>query len=395
MVPLAAGATGEAVVARMWKDFHRVHMETFGFHYEGRQEVEVGEPAGEAVGPGAQARGQGDGADGAGAGAIAEREVLLARQGVVRVPIYSRDDIMGGFRSPVRGSSRSTARRSWFPTAGARADDYGNLIFGEAGMTAATQDRGDKPALGPIELEVITGTIRTAELEIEAAVERTARSPMIRDQHDYRVALFDARGRKLTGVLLRRWSSRCRVFRRRRHPSRRHLFWNDPSTWAASATYPTCAPPVPIFHGGPLIGFSQVFAITMTSAGRPPVACRRTPPTCGPRAGGAADQDLRTRCGHRGGVQDHLPQLAAVEHLRGDLDAEIGAARLGSDRVVAMAERYGVEALEAAYDWMIENCAATIRRELLPKIRDGVYRWRTTSRTTASKGRRCMPCASP
>ena len=50
--------------------------------------------------------------------------------------------------------------------------------------------------LGPIELEVIHGTIRAAELEIEAAVERTARSPMIRDQHDYRVALFDAKGRK-------------------------------------------------------------------------------------------------------------------------------------------------------------------------------------------------------
>ena len=53
--------------------------------------------------------------------------------------------------------------------------------------------------LGPIELEVITGTIRSAEVEIEVAVERAARSPMIRDQHDYRVGLYDAKGRKLTG----------------------------------------------------------------------------------------------------------------------------------------------------------------------------------------------------
>ena len=56
-----------------------------------------------------------------------------------------------------------------------------------------------KATIGPVELEVIAGTVRSAELEIEAAVERTSRSPMIRDQHDYRVALFDARGRKLTG----------------------------------------------------------------------------------------------------------------------------------------------------------------------------------------------------
>src|SRR2546430_5814513 len=61
------------------------------------------------------------------------------------------------------------------------------------------QHSASRRALGLIELEVIHGTIRAAELEIEAAVERTARSPMIRDQHDYRVALFDAKGRKLTG----------------------------------------------------------------------------------------------------------------------------------------------------------------------------------------------------
>ena len=61
------------------------------------------------------------------------------------------------------------------------------------------QHSASRRTLGPIELEVIHGTIRAAELEIEAAVERTSRSPMIRDQHDYRVALFDAKGRKLTG----------------------------------------------------------------------------------------------------------------------------------------------------------------------------------------------------
>ena len=41
-----------------------------------------------------------------------------------------------------------------------------------------------KATVGPVELEVIAGTVRSAELEIEAAVERTSRSPMIRDQQD-------------------------------------------------------------------------------------------------------------------------------------------------------------------------------------------------------------------
>ncbi|MFN8202040.1 MAG: hydantoinase B/oxoprolinase family protein [Solirubrobacteraceae bacterium] len=48
-------------------------------------------------------------------------------------------------------------------------------------------------------LEIIEGTVRSAELEIEAVEHAPRAPPMIRDQHDYRVALFDARGRKLTG----------------------------------------------------------------------------------------------------------------------------------------------------------------------------------------------------
>ena len=64
---------------------------------------------------------------------------------------------------------------------------------------AKSAPRPATPKLGPVELEVITGTIRTAELEIEAAVERTARSPMIRDQHDFRAGIHDRRLRKLTG----------------------------------------------------------------------------------------------------------------------------------------------------------------------------------------------------
>ena len=61
-------------------------------------------------------------------------------------------------------------------------------------------------AISPIALEVIEGCVRSAELEIEAAVERTARSPMIRDQHDYRVALSTRGAASSRGGPTRRWS---------------------------------------------------------------------------------------------------------------------------------------------------------------------------------------------
>jgi N-methylhydantoinase B len=58
---------------------------------------------------------------------------------------------------------------------------------------------GAAPEVDPIVLQIVEGTLNSIEAEIEYAIERTARSPMIREAHDYRVGLFDRHCRKLTG----------------------------------------------------------------------------------------------------------------------------------------------------------------------------------------------------
>ena len=60
---------------------------------------------------------------------------------------------------------------------------------------------GERPQtpVDPIILQIVEGTLNSIEAEIEYAIERTARSPMIREAHDYRVGLFDRYCRKLTG----------------------------------------------------------------------------------------------------------------------------------------------------------------------------------------------------
>ena len=244
-------------------------------------------------------------------------------------------------------------------------------------MSAATA-RDARPPLGPIELEVIAGTIRTAELEIEAAVERTARSPMIRDQHDYRVALFDAKGRKLTG---RSYAALVEPVFEYFDEGDIHpgdiFFWNDPYNSAGGIGHiPDLCTTIPIFYGDRLIGFSQVFGHHDDVGGSVP----------GSLPANATDMWTEglvvppIKIYERGKINEAVFKIISrnsrlSEHLRGDLDAEIGAARLGSQRIVALAERYSVETLETAYDTIIKNCAETIRRELLPKIRDGVYAW--------------------
>src|SRR5262249_60010870 len=51
----------------------------------------------------------------------------------------------------------------------------------------------------PILLQIVEGTLASAEAEVEAAIERTSRSPMIREARDFRAGIHDRRCRKLTG----------------------------------------------------------------------------------------------------------------------------------------------------------------------------------------------------
>ncbi len=231
-------------------------------------------------------------------------------------------------------------------------------------------------SIGPIELEVIHGTIRAAELEIEAAVERTARSPMIRDQHDYRVALFDARGRKLTG---RSYSAIVEpVFEYFGeddiHPGD-VFFWNDPyNSCGGIGHVPDLCTTVPIFHGERLIGFSQVFGhhddIGGSVPGSLPVHATDS------WMEGALIPPIKLY--DKGKLNEAAFKIIVrnsrlSDHLAGDLDAEIGAAKLGSRRIVTLADRYGVNVLEAAFDQIIKNTAEIFRREIFPKIKDGTY----------------------
>src|SRR4029453_15314156 len=84
---------------------------------------------------------------------------------------------------------------------------FGNMILGREGSERPA-DRVDVDALAsgggaiepdPIVLQIVQGTLASVEAEVEAAIERTARSPMIRGARDFRAGIHDRRCRKLTG----------------------------------------------------------------------------------------------------------------------------------------------------------------------------------------------------
>src|SRR5690349_19029104 len=51
----------------------------------------------------------------------------------------------------------------------------------------------------PVLVEIVQGSLAAVEHEVETAIARTSRSPMIRDAHDFRAGIHDRLLRKLTG----------------------------------------------------------------------------------------------------------------------------------------------------------------------------------------------------
>ena len=61
--------------------------------------------------------------------------------------------------------------------------------------------------------------------------------------------------------------------------------------------------------------------------------------------------------------------------LAADLDSEVQACLMGARRMAELFERFGRETVEACFQAILDKCRDIFRRELLPKIADGEYRW--------------------
>ncbi len=230
----------------------------------------------------------------------------------------------------------------------------------------------------PVVQEIVEGSIAAAEREMEDLVERTARSPLIRDQHDYRVGLFDRYGNKLSGrsyapipdAVLERFPVASMkegdVF-----------LFNDVYQSAGSIGHlPDLCSTIPIFFRGGVVAFAMVFGHHDDVGGMVPGSLPTNateiyqeglivPPIKLYDAGvlnqGAYDIVFRN---------SRLP-----EHLRADIDAEIGACRVGGERIVDLYRRYGKATVERCFAAVLDKCEDTVRRELLSKIPEGTYQF--------------------
>ncbi|MCC5576959.1 hydantoinase B/oxoprolinase family protein [Microtetraspora sp. AC03309] len=230
----------------------------------------------------------------------------------------------------------------------------------------------------PVLVEIVEGTLASVEKEVETAIARTARSPMIRDAHDFRAGIHDVRLRKLTG---RSYSALVqpivRDFPLDTMKPGDVFFHNDVYLSEGGIGHlPDLCVTVPVFHEGEVVAFVQAFGHHDDIGGA-------VPGSMPSHARSAFEEGLMVppiKLWDQG-----VPNRAALtimtrnsrmpDSLAGDLDAECSACLMGSRRLGELFDRYGRDAVEACFDAIITKTTETFRRELLAKIPEGVHVW--------------------
>lgn len=227
-------------------------------------------------------------------------------------------------------------------------------------------------------LEIVQGTLASIEKEVEDAIGRTSRSPMIRDAHDYRAGIYDRLMRKLTG---RSYSALVqpvvRDFPLETMRPGDVYFHNDVYLSEGGIGHlPDLCVTVPVFEKDEVVAFVQAFGHHDDIGGGVP----------GSMPSGATsvyEEGLMVppiKLWDQGVPNDAAIRIMTrnsrmPESLAGDLDAECSACLMGSRRVSELFERYGRGVVEACFDAVIANNTQTYRREILSKIPDGTYVW--------------------
>jgi N-methylhydantoinase B len=250
-----------------------------------------------------------------------------------------------------------------------------------------TDDAG--ASADPVLVEIVQGSLASVEMEVETAIARTSRSPMIRDAHDFRAGIHDRLLRKLTG---RSYSALV-------HPVARDFpmeemrpgdvfFHNDVYRSEGGIGHlPDLCVTVPVFakrsaandeHSAAdrVVAFVQAFGHHDDIGGAVPGSMPSS-------ATSVFEEGLMVppiRLWDEG-----RPNRAALaimtrnsrmpESLAADLDAECAACLMGARRLGELFDRYGVETVESCFDAIIDRTTTTYRREILGRIPVGSWTW--------------------
>jgi N-methylhydantoinase B len=251
-----------------------------------------------------------------------------------------------------------------------------------AGLPTA-YEHGDRlspegTTVDPILVEIVQGTLASVELEVETAIARTSRSPMIRDAHDFRAGIHDRQLRKLTG---RSYSALVhpvvRDFALAEMAEGDVFFHNDVyESEGGIGHLPDLCVTVPVFHGGEVVAFVQAFGHHDDIGGAVPGSMPSNATTVFEEGLAVPPIKLWDKgVPNRAALRIMTRNSRMPDSLAADLDAECSACLMGSRRLSELFERYGRDQVEAAFDAILDQTTETYRREILSRIPDGTYVW--------------------
>ncbi len=396
-VEVPEGPVTEELLAEASRRFHEEHRALYGYdnRADARQEVEwvnlrvcgvgpIRKPALRTVAPG-------DGADGARTGT---RRVHF--EDWVEAAVYDRTRLGAG--DEVSGPAVLEEFSSTVPIHpgfAARVDRFGNLLVRQGLVTG--------PAVDPVLTEIVEGYLASVEQEVETAIGRTSRSPMIRDAHDYRAGIHDRRLRKLTG---RSYSALVHPVVRD-HPieSMRPgdvYFHNDVYLSEGGIGHlPDLCVTAPVFHdagqGTEVVAFVQAFGHHDDIGGA-------VPGSMPSRATSVFEEGLMVPpiklwdagCAEPSGAGDHDAQLPdAGVAGRGPRRRVLGVPDGGRDGSPSSSRATAATPSRAASTRSSTRRPRRSAARCSPRSRWGSTSGRTTPSTTASTSPGCTPSASP
>ena len=235
------------------------------------------------------------------------------------------------------------------------------------------------PSIDPITLSVVRGALETAQREMTITLEKTGRSSVFNLAHDYSNALFDhhpemiLQGQDIPihlGSLIPAMKAVADFFGDDIHEGD-VIYHNDP-VYAGSHILDCCMYK-PIFHNGELV-FWAVCKGHLTDIGGP------VPAGYNPDAKELYAEGLRippVKLWDKGVRRDDVINLLMCNmrsrrNQEGDLNAQLGACRVGERNLLNLLAKYGLDTVQAAIT-ELKNMADHHMRELIRSIPDGVY----------------------
>ena len=245
-------------------------------------------------------------------------------------------------------------------------------------LTDADRERIErtKAELDPVTLDVIEGALESAVDEAEAAIERTARSTIIREQHDYRAGVTTVNCDTVTHVSWSATPDCVRTYYTLEEMFDGDIFlYNDVYESQGAITHlPDYCVVAPSFAEGRIIAFVLVFGHTSDVGGR----LIGSLPSAATTIYEEGIQVPPVKLYERGKLNKDVHKIVLrntrfTDEMRGDIDAFVGAARLIDRRVRDLCKRHGCDVVEAAMHKMLDRCGDAIQRGILPLIPNGEF----------------------